>query len=141
MDVGIPEPVAAGGAGAAEEAEPWLASPSYMTGPSSPNKLKSKSAIWIMVRRLKPGHAMTQKGYIHICTEPGYANPFITLTKPKGRNFWTSTKAGENLKRYHPKSSGKEAAKAAEGAEVCCLCVYFFSSALMPLINSRGCLN
>ena len=61
MDVGVPAQVSAGGAGAAEEAEPWLANPSYMTGPNSPTTLMSKSEIWKTVRRLKPGHAMTQK--------------------------------------------------------------------------------
>ena len=103
--------------GGAEE-QPWaMVDPSYMTGPNSPTKIASKSIVWKTIRRLKPGHPKISKGFTHACIEPNCGS-FITLWKPKGKSYWTNTKAGQHIQKYHGDCTGKEACEKSEKAQV-----------------------
>lgn len=91
---------------AADADPPWKSNPAYLTGPNSPTKYKSNSDVWIKIKRLLPGHPMVEKGFTHVCIEVN-CGKFLRLTKPKGKGYWTNTKAREHLKIAHPASSGK----------------------------------
>ena len=86
---------------------PWKADPSYRTRANSPTKRPANSTCWKTVKRLSADHPLTEEGFTHICTHPGCAQP-LKLTKPKGLDYWTSSKAINHLRDVHGDSVGKE---------------------------------
>lgn len=77
--------------------KPWVANPKSKTRNSSTTRLRSKSPVWDVIRRLNDDHPKSKKGFTQVCTQT-CCSQFLKVTKAKDSTSWPTTRAGKRLR-------------------------------------------